>query len=209
MRQALSIIFVVLILSTCGCAVFAYRSKKPIGKSVALLLASLIPPVIGNLFIIASDKEMLSNVGCYIYFIGMDLVMIALAKFTIDYCGHSKHKKLILLVFGSLLIMDTIQILLNPLTHHVFSMIKLENIYGSDYWKFSPLIGQNLHRILDYFILGMVVINIIVKTLKTEYIAYGEELGQIELSRRFNKGCNGSIVFGVPAAASDFRSAGL
>lgn len=42
----------------------------------------------------------------------------------------------------------------------------------------------------------------IVKTLKTEYIAYGEELGQIELSRRFNKGCNGSIVFGVPAAAS-------
>ena len=42
----------------------------------------------------------------------------------------------------------------------------------------------------------------IVKTLKTEYIAYGQELDQIELSNRFNKGCNGSIIFGVPAAAS-------
>ena len=174
MRQALSIIFVVLILSTCACAVFAYKSKKPIGKSVAFLLASLIPPVIGNLFIIASDKEMLSYVGCYIYFIGMDLVMIALAKFALDYCGRSKHKKLVLIVFGSLLIVDTIQILLNPLTHHVFSMIKLENIYGSDYWKFSPLIGQTLHRVLDYLILGFVVLNLFIKTLKTPRV-YAEK----------------------------------
>jgi hypothetical protein len=42
----------------------------------------------------------------------------------------------------------------------------------------------------------------VIKMLKTEYRAYEQELGQIELSRRLNKGCNGSIIFGAPAAAS-------
>ena len=69
MRIALSIIFLLLTIILGVCAFFAHRNKKPIGKTVAWLVAALIPPVIGNAMIIASDKMMLSVVGCYIYFI--------------------------------------------------------------------------------------------------------------------------------------------
>lgn len=42
----------------------------------------------------------------------------------------------------------------------------------------------------------------IVKLLKTEYIGYGQERSQEDFFYRAKKGCFGSILFGVPAAAS-------
>ena len=64
MRIALSVIFAVLILILGVCSFFAFRSKKPIGKAVAILLVALMPPVLGNLFIIASPNLYLSTAGC-------------------------------------------------------------------------------------------------------------------------------------------------
>ena len=84
MRIALSIIFIVLILILGACCFFAFRSHKQIGKSVALLMIALMPPVLGNLFIISSPYVVLSTLGCYIYFLGMDIVMMAMIR-TISY----------------------------------------------------------------------------------------------------------------------------
>ena len=65
--------------------VIARRSRKKIAPYVALLLAALIPPVVGNLIIVLSEEKMLSLVGYYFYFLGMNMVMFALMRFTIQY----------------------------------------------------------------------------------------------------------------------------
>ena len=174
MRLALSVILTLLVLILGSCSFFAFRSKKPIGKAVAYLVASLIPPVIGNLFIIASPYEMLSKVGCYIYFIGMDLVMLTLIHFTLKYCGHEKHAKFIKISLYALLALDTIQLLVNIGTSHAFTMELMTNVYGSDYYRFIPKVGQTIHRVLDYFILGGVLINLIIKSILTPKI-YAEK----------------------------------
>ena len=95
MRIVLSVIFITLILGLGVCCFFAFKSRKQIGKSVALLMIALMPPVFGNLFIISSPYEIISTIGCYIYFLGMDLVMMAMIRFTFDYCTITFHKKLI------------------------------------------------------------------------------------------------------------------
>lgn len=79
------------------CNIRARRSRKAIGKTVALLDGALIPPVIGNLLIIASTGKTLSTIGCYIYFLGMDLAIYALLRFAFDYCqiGADKRKYLL------------------------------------------------------------------------------------------------------------------
>ena len=174
MRIALSIIFVVLVLIIGLCAFLAFKSRRPIGKSVSLLLLCLIPPIVGNLFIIASEFEMLSTVGCYIYFVGMDLVMYALMHFSFDYMGRSKDKRATVIILGTILTLDAIQIFLNPIAHHAFTMTKLDNIYGSAYWKFVPHWGQTIHRVIDYGILGGVVLNFFIKTIKTPKV-YAEK----------------------------------
>ena len=182
MRVALSIIFVVLILILGVCVFFAARSRKAIGKYVALFVGSLIMPVAGNLFIISSVFETLSVVGCYIYFLGMDLVFFSLIVFMMHYCNIPKNKitnTIRYIVYG-LLALDAIQLLLNIPFHHAFGIEQIE-AFGSIYYRFIPYWGQTIHRVVDYAILAGVFTIFFVK-LFTSPRVYSEKYLVIILS---------------------------
>ena len=85
MRELFMYIFSLIIVGLGICAYFAFLSPKPIGKSVGWLIASLIPAVFGNLLIVSSNTETSTLIGCYCYYIGMDLVMLALLRYTREY----------------------------------------------------------------------------------------------------------------------------
>ena len=64
MRLTFSILFALMIPILGVCAVSSYFSRKKIGKAVALLNISLIPPIIGNLNVIGSaDLNIALNVA--------------------------------------------------------------------------------------------------------------------------------------------------
>ena len=169
MRIALSIIFVLLLLLLGVCTALAKLSRKPIGNTLSIFVSSLIPPVSGNLFLLASDKEILSTIGCYIYFIGMNYVMAAVTFFTAEYCGLEKKYKWVKWVKAGVLIIliaDTISILCNIFFGHAFTMTFLPDVWGEPYYQFVPGIGQIVHRIIDYAILAGVLITFLVKTIR-------------------------------------------
>ena len=149
MRLTYSIIYIVLIIALLACTVLARLSGRPARKSVCLLEASLIPPIVGNLLIISSGTRLPALIGCYIYFLGMDLVMFALINFTNAYCkgiGDGSHKPTVVYIP---LAIDAIQMLLNPFFGHAFD-IKAIEYEGSAYYTRVPRIGQTFHRIVDY-----------------------------------------------------------
>lgn len=80
-----SVIFLLLIISLAVCTIAARKSPRVIGGSVAFLNCALIPPVLGNLLLLVSNDVMISAVGCYLYFIGMDLVLFSLINFSVKY----------------------------------------------------------------------------------------------------------------------------
>ena len=126
MRIGFPLSFAVLIVALLFCAFRCLGSDKKIAKSVVLFDIALIPPIIGNLFIIVSTIKTFSLIGCYIYYLGMDLVMFALVGFTTVYCkgiGNGKRRPTILYI---MLTADMIQILLNIVFGHAFD---LEEIY--------------------------------------------------------------------------------
>ena len=167
MRIVLSVVFAVLILGLAACTIIARLSRKPNGKAVALFMSSLIPPVTGNLFIIASNFEVLSEIGCYIYFLGMNYVMFAVVRFTVEYCEISAKKyRIIEYIIYGLLILDSIQLLINIFTDHAFVMKQTTDAWGSTYYQFSPLLGQTIHRILDYSVLAGVIVAFIIKSFR-------------------------------------------
>ena len=57
MRKAFASLIIILAAVLLVCIFFARRSRKPIGKSVAALIASLIPPMIGNMLIIVTQDQ--------------------------------------------------------------------------------------------------------------------------------------------------------
>ena len=177
MRIAFSIIFLLIILTLGVCSGVARRSQKVLGPTVGLVTAALIPPVIGNLIIVASSEQTIATIGCYIYYIGMDMVMYALLHFSYKYCDIRPKWKWVQLIAYAALIVDVIQFLLNPFFGHACrtEAILVEN---RPYYRLVPLLGQTFHRVVDYGILLAIMIVFLVKMIRSPKI-YSERYSVI------------------------------
>ena len=69
MRIACSVLFAILSVVMAVCAALANRSHKPIKKDVVFLLLGFIPPILGNMLLVASGNRVIATIGYYIYFI--------------------------------------------------------------------------------------------------------------------------------------------
>ena len=134
-----------------------------------MLTNALIPPVIGNLIIIVTDSPVFSTIGYYVYFLGMDLVMVALVHFTIEYCSLSWPHPTLRNLFFALLAIDVFQYLLNPFFGQAFATEPVM-VDGMLYYRLLPNVGQTFHRILDYIVFICVLIVFLVKAVRTPRI---------------------------------------
>ena len=165
MRLGFGILFAVIIVAMAVCARIARHSGKQIGFSASFLLASLILPMAGNGIIILSGNRVLSLIGCYKYYLGLDVAIAALLRFTVNYCQISWRHRVYPYVLSFLLLADMVQLLLNPLFHHAFEVMEIE-VDGFPYFKMIPYLGQSIHRVLDYLILGGIIVVFIIRTVK-------------------------------------------
>ena len=163
MRTAVQIILTIEIITLFVCVHFARKSDKPIARSVSLLIASLIPAILGNVIIIGAVSKPLAVTGMYIYFIGMDLIMACLLKFTLDYCYYSWDNKVVINSVYSLLGIDILQLLLNPVFGHAFDVEELQ-VGGMPYFAVVPYAGQIYHRVVIYGFLFASLILFVIKS---------------------------------------------
>lgn len=185
-RTIFSLIFLGLILALAVCAWIARRSRKSIGASVSLLLISLIPPVAGNLIITISKNPVTADVGRYLYFLGMDLIMFALLRFTFAYCRLSWPSKALRNSIYALLAIDAVQLLCNPFFGHAFGS-EVVTVGGAPYYKLVPHLGQSFHRLVDYGIFLAVLVIFILKAIHAPRIY--EERYTIVLGAMLLGGC--------------------
>ena len=146
-----------------ACAYVSSQRKREKTHGVHIMLMALLPPIIGNIIIIATQDELLANIGCYLYFIGLDWTVITLLLFTTSYCGYKRNSHLWFKTLLCLVILDTIQLLANPITHHAFT---LEPTVVDDaiYYSLVPFAGQVIHRVIAY---GIFFVSIAIFVYKT------------------------------------------
>ncbi len=182
MRLTFSMIYVAMIVLLSVFVVIAHRTNKrnTVSNSVAWLDAALIPPILGNLIVLISSSPVLSAIGFYTYFLGMDVVMLAMLNFTVKYCkGQSNHHCVPIAAYIALGA-DTLQMLLNPIFHHAFT---LEEIFveGRPYYRFIAHWGQTVHRVVDYSILVAIMAIFLMMSIKMPKV-YREKYAIILLS---------------------------
>ena len=166
MRTGLSVIFGILIIALLVCIVIAKRSKKSIGNALSFLLAGLTTPVLGNLILIFSTQRTLSTIGCYVYFIGMDIAVYSLWYFTHVYCEMGKPKLGLNILVWTLFGADLIQYALNPFLKFTFTTEKIL-VENKAYFRLVPKIGQTYHRIVCYGLFLAILVVFIVKMIKS------------------------------------------
>ncbi len=169
MRMIFSFLYALIVITLLGCTVSAKNSHKGIGRFVALLDGAFIPPLIGNMLIICTHDEYMARLGYYFYFLGMNLVMYAFCRFTYAYCKGigTKHKAPVIVYIA--LIADSVQLLLNMVFGHAFSVEPI--VYDNGlYYRLVPYFGQTIHRVVDYSIFVAVIIVYVIVIIKTPRI---------------------------------------
>ena len=169
-RVAYFIIFTAMSFFLGVCANKAYHSQKSIGKPLSYLLCALIPPMIGNSLIIISGNRTLSTMGYYVYFLGMNAVMLSLVFFTRHYCMLPPENKKSKILVSALLTVDSVQLLCNLIWGHAFDTEPIE-AGGFTYYRLVPLAGQSFHRFVDYGILAFVIIIFFLYTINSPRIS--------------------------------------
>ena len=151
-RTDYAVIFIALIAALFVCVIIARKSRKKIAPCVALFIAAIIPPIAGNLIVVSSTEKIFSTVGYYIFFVGMDLVMFAFTRFTLNYCDVKTRRKKIETIVNTVLLLDAIQFIFNPFFHQAFDVVESE-VDGKPYFMFDAYFCQNIHRLIDYGVL--------------------------------------------------------
>ena len=169
LRFLYAALFLVLILTLTMCSIDANRHYKELGKAVARLDIALMPPIFGNALIILSANRILSLVGCYIYFIGMDFVVYELMLFTVAYCKGVGQGQKPPGFIKYLLALDALQLAVNPITGHAFDVEEIM-IDSQAYYNVVPLLGQTIHRIVDYGVFLAVILIFVLTTVNTSRI---------------------------------------
>jgi diguanylate cyclase (GGDEF)-like protein len=173
MRAFFGIVFLVLILILTVAAIFARHSSKSIGKTVCVLICTFLFPITGNLILVVSDNKILSETGCYIYYIGMDILMYGLIRFTFEYCDITWPSKLAKCFTYALLVIDVVQFGFNPFFRQAFETEKIM-VAGAPYYRLVPYMGQTYHRVVCYGIIISLVALYLMKILRTPKI-YAEK----------------------------------
>ena len=148
------------------CSVIAKRSGKPMGPTACIMLLCLILPMIGNAVIILSGDRLISTIGAYTYYLGMDFAIAGMLHFTVTYCRIKWPSALMRNLIYAVFLADVIQLLLNPIYHHAFELIPVQ-VDGFDYYKLNPFLGQTFHRVVDYGILAGIIAILTVKVIRS------------------------------------------
>lgn len=169
MRSIFTVIFLLMIITLTVCSFAARRSPRAIGPGVAGLIGTLTLPLTGNLLIVASTSALFPTIGYYVYFLGMDFVVLALLHFTFRYCGLSWSKKWMRDLVLAIVFLDIAQYVANPFLGQAFGT-ECIIVEGHPYYRLVPHLGQAFHRVLDYGILAAVILIFAYKTFRSARI---------------------------------------
>jgi len=165
MRYSFAGLFILMVMVIAACISVSRRSDRKIGGAVSMLLAMLIPPIIGNLIIILASTKDTAMIGCYIYFIGMDAVIMALMHFSFCYCVITWPNRFLQYSVYGLITLDVVQLLLNPVFGHAFDTEPIL-VSGFDYYRLIPYWGQTFHRVVVYGLFSVVLLIFVVKIIR-------------------------------------------
>ena len=168
MKTVYAIIYISLMIALTVCAVLARRSTRPSRGAVAWLETALMVPLLGSLIVMLSGSRELSLFGYYTFFIGVNMMLLALVNFTNSYCqgignGTGERKPTVIYIALGL---DTAQLLLNNIFGHAFD-VEAVTEGGETTIRLVTYFGQTIHRVVGYGVLLSVILIYLIAVLLT------------------------------------------
>lgn len=169
----ITLIFIFLEISLFVCAAISWQLKeKKVHKEMSLTLLSISVPLIGNLLITVSFNYTVSLIGYYIYLTGTNVLFCLVTLFFLK-IFFPEPKPFFTRLLLTIVALDTISILTNPLIGHVFSIEPVIGNSGHTYYGIVSFTGHYIHLISSYLLFVNILL-ILCKGIKNTPNVYRE-----------------------------------
>ena len=166
MTDIYSIILLIMELAVVFCCILVSKKKKEYSKPLLhLLYAGMTTVLFYLLFLQFSSKE-LGTLFTGLYYIGTDWVLLFMMRFILVYTNTQLQSKFLRGFSMVWVTADTVSLMLNNLTNHMF-LLELDEYDGMSYWgvSFQPL--HYVHLAGCYIMALFTIIILIRKVMKS------------------------------------------
>ena len=174
MKIGFVIALTLLSIGVLTAAIAAGGNHKSISIYIKRVLLAALLPMVGTLEMTLTGNECVAQVSCLVSLIGTDIMSVLLLYFMQHYCRMSRDHWFIRGIIYLCTIADCTQMLLNPITHHVFH---LESAYSARFGEFFCMIpgsGFYAHLAVSGLYILLLLSIIIYRILQTPWM-YAEQ----------------------------------
>lgn len=165
MKIGFSITYIFVSLALIAFLIRAVYQKKDPTKHIKWVMCFACLCVWASIAQLLTSQRLVADVSYALFFIAIDWLLAALVGFCNVYCEtHIERfiKPWILLVFCAI---DSVQIALNPLLHHAYSM-RLAMHNGVGYWVYDAKGPFQVHLLWSYVLVALIFGMLLQKTVK-------------------------------------------
>lgn len=159
LRLTYLIISAILIIILFALMVFMYKKKNEYRRSIGLTINIGIFSTIAYCIFLLAKSQTSAVLFDSIYFIGTDWLAMGMYLFAIDYTEITKkNRSLIVKICGGCCLLDTISLLINNKTHHMFNLVEMVSASGIHYWGNDFYALHYVHLGMCYVMVGLTFI---------------------------------------------------
>ena len=168
LRTSFAVLYIILTALLIGSIVKAARSRsKMTGPVIKVIFAGAMTALLYALYLIAARYG--RQPACFLlgmYYLSVGWLTYQLTDYAMEYTEVRLVTRLPRTILFVMILLDSISILVNNFTGHVFSMIQLyDGSNGQYYWTSQPHGCMGIHLALCYVMVALTFIALIYKTI--------------------------------------------
>lgn len=164
----LEILFKVVIAIMALCIISAHRSEKKMSKTWFQLLTSGLLSVCANYVILLTDNKLISMCSFVVYYVSTAWLMYYLLIFVSKYCNRDFVKYRREWLIKTIIVVDTLLLMLNIPLQFMFDLEKTHVIYGSVRYVVQFKFLLYVHYVFVYALVINALVVLLRKTIETK-----------------------------------------
>lgn len=154
MKLGFVIAYACVWLVLAGFLIHVICRKKKITRYIAWVMGFASICVLSSIVQLITSQQLAANVAYGVFFVSIDWLLAAIMGFCNDYCETYLERFVKPWVWIAVCVADSVQLLLNPLFMHAYSM-RLVMRDGEAFWLYAPKGAFEIHLMWSYMLVAV------------------------------------------------------
>ena len=165
MKLGFIIAYILVSLALVGFLIRAAHQKRENARHIKWVMGFACLCVLASVVQLMTIQRFIADIAYAVFFISIDWLLAAILGFCNDYCEFRIERYIKPWIFIAVCAADSVQIVLNPFTHHAYIM-RLAMRGGEGYWVYDAKAAFQVHLLWSYVLVAMIFGMLLFKVVK-------------------------------------------